>query len=312
MIIVIPALMGAGIATQSAINSKLKTVVQSPYLASTFSFFVGWLFLSILNGISHQPFGIDLTLLTTQPWWIWIGGFTAAFALTTNVLLFPILGSVQTSVLPIVGQIIVSVIIDQFGLFHSPQSNLSVIKLLGIGALVLGMLLATGGLKKKTNFEKNSQHKNSKLFWQLLGVVAGGLLSVQSAVNGRLGVVLKSPIHAAALSFLVAFIVVLVISVKSANSIKQQIILGFGAPRQDWWILCGGLLGSSYVALSAWLVPILGTGKVIIIALFGQLLCSALIDQFGWFKANMKRIERLQIVGLLVMLVGIVLVQLAA
>jgi len=38
--------------------------------------------------------------------------------------------------------------------------------------------------------------------------------------------------------------------------------------------------------LSAHLVPVIGTEKVIVIALFGQLLVSALIDNFDWFSVT--------------------------
>nr|WP_048000658.1 DMT family transporter [Lactiplantibacillus herbarum] len=74
------------------------------------------------------------------------------------------------------------------------------------------------------------------------------------------------------------------------------------------WI--GGLLGSSYVMLSAQLVPVIGTEKVIIIALFGQLLVSALIDDFGWLSAVKKPISRLQIWGLILMLIAIIVINL--
>lgn len=54
----------------------------------------------------------------------------------------------------------------------------------------------------------------------------------------------------------------------------------------------------------------MGTGAVIIIALFGQLTFSALIDNYGWLGAIQHPVSREQIIGLTLMLIGIVYVNL--
>jgi transporter family-2 protein len=307
----VPVVMGAGIASQSAINSRLKEQTHSPYVASMFSFLVGFLFLLLLTRLSQRPIGVPIKLISQQPWWLWFGGVTAAFALTTNVLLFPILGSIQTTVLPVVGQILMSLIIDQLGLFHSPKVPLNVIKLSGVIILILGMLLATKMIRRKDEFEQRVNKATSQRGWQILGVLAGALLAVQAAINGYLGAVLNSPVHGAMISFLIAFVILMVISLGTKQPILKGVTVAVHHTHKESWIWSGGLLGSSYVFLSAWLVPKLGTGQVIIIALFGQLVFSMLIDQFGWFKANVNRISRLQIIGAIAMLLGTVMVKLA-
>ncbi|ARN96698.1 DMT family transporter [Levilactobacillus brevis] len=305
----IPIAMGAGIASQSAINSRLKVYTRSPYVASTVSFLVGFIFLALLTWLSGQPLGISIVVVQQNPWWIWIGGVTAAFALTTNVLLFPILGSIQTSVLPIVGQIFMSLIIDQFGLFYSPLSRLTILKGLGVVVLILGMLLATAVLRVHDAFEQKTAATQRQLGWQILGVVAGALLAIQSAINGYLGTVLHSPIHGTMISFLIAFGLLLVVSLVSHQPIRQGLSTAVKAGKREWWIWLGGLLGSSYVLLSAWLVPILGTSQVIIIALCGQLVFSTLIDRFGWLRAVRHSVSRAQVIGLVLMLLGTILVK---
>ena len=54
---------------------------------------------------------------STEPWWIWIGGALGVIYLTGNIVLFPKLGSVQTVIMPILGQIVMSMLIDNFGWF---------------------------------------------------------------------------------------------------------------------------------------------------------------------------------------------------
>lgn len=310
LISLIPMLMGGEIAAQSAINTKLKNEVGSPFLASTISFFVGTIFLSVLLAFMRPTISLSSTLIVNNPWWIWIGGFTSAFALTANVLLFTHLGSVQTSVLPIVGQIIMSVIIDQFGLFQSPQSSLTPLKIVGVLILLLGALFSANIGIKRSLIERSEKRTTSNWPWQLIGLIAGALLAVQAAVNGRLGYVLNSSALAAWVTCLVAFISLLVVDLVLKVSIVKGIRGAMHATSKNWWMWIGGLLGSSYVMLSAQLVPVIGTEKVIIVALFGQLLVSALIDNFGWFSAAKKPISRLQIWGLVLMLIAIIVINL--
>lgn len=303
----IPAFMGGEIAAQSAVNSKLQNEVGSPYLASTISFFIGTSFLSILSIITHQIVSISVDLILNNPWWMWVGGLTSAFSLTANVLLFSRLGSVQTSVLPIVGQIVMSMIIDQFGLFHSTKESLNIIKIFSILILLIGALLSANIITRKSPIEKlaESQHHNN-LFWQIIGIISGALLSIQAAVNGYFGKTIHSSILAAWFTCLVAFLSLLIISLLFRIQLRKGIKKAIQSTSQNWWIWIGGLLGSSYVMLSAQLVPIMGTGKVIIIALFGQLTFSTLIDNFGWLSASQHHVSKSQILGLLLMLIGII------
>lgn len=300
--------MGGEIAAQSAVNANLKNISGSAMLASTISFFVGSSFLTILLLVMQPKLPLTATLITDNPWWMWLGGLTSAFALTTNIVLFARLGSVQTAVLPIVGQIIMSVIIDQFGLFHSPSAKLTLLKFIGVLILLLGAGLSANVMVKKSPIEQVSRKTSRQWFWQLLGLIAGAGLAVQAAVNGYLGHVLNSSALAAWLTCLVVFIILLIVTLLK----KVPIVTGLKkAQRQTsnhWWLWIGGLLGSSYVMLSAQLVPLIGTGKVIVIALFGQLTFSALIDNFGWFAAPKQPITRLQLLGLNLMLVAIIVV----
>lgn len=56
-------------------------------------------------------------------------------------------------------------------------------------------------------------------------------------------------------------------------------------------------------------MPILGTGQVVILALFGQLVFSALIQQFGWFNSRVIKMSRSQGIGTVIMFVGILLIK---
>lgn len=301
LLALIPVLMGSGLAMQTAVNSKLRSYVGSPYLASAVSFTVGAVFLIVLTLLSGVNPLVSFSTVTSNPWWIWLGGLLGVIGLTVNLLLFPKLGSIQTAVLPIFGQIIMGIIIDQFGLFSSPQSNLTVVKAVGLVLVAVGMLIATGML---SHHQKAATTGRPNILWQLLGIGAGLLMATQTAINGHLGVVLGSSVHAAMISFtvgaLILIVLVAVLRVPLTGLVKAQ-----RAGRSYWWIWLGGFLGALYVFGSAWLVPQIGTGQVVVIALFGQLFFSALIDHFGLFESLVNKVAVARIIGLITMFLGV-------
>lgn len=187
LLALIPVFMGSGLAIQTAINSRLGSVSGSSFLASMVSFVVGATFLNILLILTGTSPLVSTTTITSNSWWIWLGGVLGVIGLTTNILLFPKLGSVQTAVLPIFGQIVMGQIIDQFGLFKSPISKFTTIKLVGLVLVAGGMLLATGAFMPKDKMAKKQHHL---LPYQLLGIFAGVLTATQTAINGHLGVIL--------------------------------------------------------------------------------------------------------------------------
>lgn len=307
---ILPLAMGIFIASQTAINSRLTSHNHLPLVTSTISFATGSLFLGILTLCSGQGLGIRLGVILDTPWWSWLGGLTAAFALTCNILLFKHLGSVETTLYPVIGQIIMSLVIDQFGWFGSLQQRMTWHKGLGLVFLIAGLLIFIN----LVNFHRTVKEADAKLSpqlgWQLLGIFAGVDLAIQNAVNARLGQAFHSPLHAAFVSFGVSFILLLFFNlVRGAGiicAIRQTLARQSG---REWWIWLGGLLGSSYVGLSSVLVPILGTGQVVILALFGQLVFSALIQQFGWFNSRVIKMSRSQGIGTVIMFVGILLIK---
>lgn len=123
--LIIGILAGVGIAFQSAVNARLRLHLGTPFLTSFVSFAVGLSFLLILSFLLNKPLQIQQTSLIDAPFWVWTGGFLGMFALTVNVLIFPKLGGVQTAVMPILGQVIMGILIDNFGWLNAPQITFS-------------------------------------------------------------------------------------------------------------------------------------------------------------------------------------------
>lgn len=306
--------IGIGLAMQTAINSQLRKFVLSPYIASMISFVVGAVILAVTIVISGTPFSIPLDVFMNQPIWIWFGGLFGVIGLTTNILLFPKIGSVQASVMPILGMIVMGMLIDHFGWFNSMIQPFTSNRIIGVILLLLGIfftVVLTEIIAKRhspTKQAKDTEITKGQWFWRLIGIGAGMLMSAQAAINGQLRSVLDSPVHAAFVSFFIgAVLLITVVGLKerSYTSIKNPF-----KQKAPWWIWLGGLFGGSYVLINIYLVGQIGTGQTVILALFGQLAGSLLVERFGLLRSNRGQITIVHILGLLLMLGGVVLIQL--
>lgn len=307
---------------QTCLNSRLRESVGSPFLSSLFSFAGGTLFLILL------VLGIDHSLLFSpdavagQPAWIWLGGLFGVIGLTTNILIFPKLGGVQTTVIPITGQILMGLVIDHFGLFESAQSSLTPLRALGALLVLAGalgtVLLGKSALKTPRPVSENTssmpviaqEARVSSNLWgyRALALLAGLLMASQSAINGHLGQIIGSSVKAALISFAVG--TVALIGIALAMRLKVRVQIPTGKTSNPWWMRAGGVLGAFYVFGMAYLVPVLGTGLTVILALTGMMAGSLLVDKFGLLQAPKRPVTLLQVLSLAVMLAGIALIRL--
>ncbi|MFH7826255.1 DMT family transporter [Kluyvera chengduensis] len=109
----------------------------------------------------------------------------------------------------------------------------------------------------------------------LLAVLGGATLSVQAAINGRLGSqvgVLKS-------AFLTFSVGALVTALLIFYFEPVQAVTLLDVPK---WQLMGAMLGVPYIVIMVVAVQRIGTGIATVAVIFGQLAMSMLIDHFGW------------------------------
>lgn len=302
--------IGFGLPLQTAINSKLRKIVGSPLLSSMVSFTVGTIFLTLATLLLTHGLTINLLLFKQQPWWIWIGGLLGVIYLTGNIVLFPYLGSVQTVIMPVVGQLIMSMLIDNFGWFDSPQHTLNLVRLGGCALVFIGVIMAVAAasLFKNRHKQFDTVSKSPHRFlWQLAGIFTGMLSAMQTAINGHLGVVLASAEKAALISFLVGTVALWLLVIIREHGIHLKPAFSTSHP---WWIWIGGIIGALFVLGNAFLVPVIGTGLAVVIVLFGMITGSLLVDHFGWLGADRILIEPIQLLGIIVMLAGVILIKL--
>lgn len=312
--ILIGLVIGIGLPMQTSINSRLRAAVGSPFLASMVSFGIGTVFLAVMTLLDHRSLLIGGSFISNQPFWLWLGGLLGVIYLTGNIILFPKLGSVQTVIFPVLGQILAGIMIDDLGLFYSPVSRLTVVRGLGALLVLLGVTVTVAGnswVERITGqagletVEEESPQSAHLMLWRLFGVLAGMLSATQTAVNGHLGEVLGSKIQAAYISFLVGTITLIIIVLVVRPQLRFQRVNG----HTPWWMWIGGLLGALFVLGNVYLVPIIGTGFAVIIVLIGLMIGSLLIDQFGWLSSEKNPVTLLQVGGLLIMIIGVMIIR---
>ncbi|WP_233449205.1 DMT family transporter [Levilactobacillus suantsaii] len=312
--IVMGVVIGLILPLQTSINSRLRQSVGSPFMASLISFTVGSGFLAVITLLIDHRLFFTPHLFSQQPAWLWLGGVFGVVYLTGNILLFPKLGSVQTVILPMFGQILMGLLIDNFGWFHAKVSPFTTVRGGGALLVLLGVIvtvaLSDWLLKRRAALDAapTTTASASLWLWRLLGIGAGMLGAAQSAINGHLGLVLRSSLDAAFISFFVGALTLLVINLLLRSS--RQLTQPTDRPN-PWWMWVGGVIGALFVLGNVYLVPILGTGLTVVIVLVGLMGGSLLIDNFGWLESQRNPVTLVQIVGLLIMVGGVALIHLA-
>ncbi|WP_455631262.1 DMT family transporter [Megamonas sp.] len=307
MFILLGILMGLGLPLQTGINARLTHKLGSPYNASFVSFIIAFIFLLLLVFITEQNYSIPFGELAGEPLWIWMGGVCGVIFLTGNIVLFARLGGVQTVIFPVLGQILMGLIIDNFGLFYAPQTDLTLLRVLGAILVLLGVINVVMAKKTPDNNLLNKPKRQHTLLWQIFGIIAGMLSTVQTAVNGHLGIILASPVKAAVISFIIGIALLAVICVIILLQRKTVPALRIEPRRREnypWWIWLGGILGGLFVLTNAYLSNIIGTGMTIIAILIGSTSGGLIIDCFGLLGSERKPVGMRQIFGIIIMIIG--------
>lgn len=307
MFILLGILMGLGLPLQTGINARLTHKLGSPYNASFVSFIIAFIFLLLLVFITEQNYFIPFGELAGEPLWIWMGGVCGFIFLTGNIVLFARLGGVQTVIFPVLGQILMGLIIDNFGLFYAPQTDLTLLRVLGAILVLLGVINVVMAKKTPDNNLLNKPKRQHTLLWQIFGIIAGMLSTVQTAVNGHLGIILASPVKAAVISFIIGIVLLAVICVIILLQRKTVSTLRIEPRHREnypWWIWLGGILGGLFVLTNAYLSNIIGTGMTIIAILIGSTSGGLIIDCFGLLGSERKPVGMRQIFGIIIMIIG--------
>ncbi|KAA8700899.1 DMT family transporter [Pseudomonas proteolytica] len=133
----------------------------------------------------------------------------------------------------------------------------------------------------------------------VLVVAAGAVLSVQAAINGRLGQtvgVLRSSLVTFSVGTLVTGLLILFFEPAQAVSLLE-------VPK---WQLTGALFGVVYMMVMVGAVPIVGTAVATVAVIVGQLAMGMLIDNFGWMGNTAIELSASRVLAMLCLALALV------
>lgn len=133
----------------------------------------------------------------------------------------------------------------------------------------------------------------------VLVVAAGAVLSVQAAINGRLGQtvgVLRSSLVTFSVGTLVTGLLILFFEPAQAVSLLE-------VPK---WQLTGALFGVVYMMVMVGAVPMVGTAVATVAVIVGQLAMGMLIDNFGWMGNTAIELSTSRVLAMLCLALALV------
>ena len=296
--------LGMLVPVQTAANGRLRGRVQSAWVATLISFAVSSLVLMGVGVAAGLPLLPTDAQMMAAPWWSWGGGLIALLTITAYMYLFRELGMLQATILPIVGQLVFSLVIDHFGLFRAVQIGLTPLRALAVALLLVGTVLA---LARPGQRGTPHVYRPRTVALQALGVGCGCLLASMGAIYGALGRALGSAALASACSFVIATVAMLLCCTVSGQVKAVPRAFSKQAP---WWMWLGGIVGAVSVFGTAWLLPQMGAGVFFMLLLIGQILQGLCMEWRGWLGAAQRRISAVQGAGILLMLAAILIIKL--
>ena len=132
---------GFCLAIQPAINGHLGIGIPSSIQAALISFFIGTLLLLLINILLKQMGNIKQVFIPKAPWWFYIGGFLGALYVFFAIILTPKIGAGAFVILVLIGQMLVSLLIDNYGLLLSKKRKVSRIQVIGLAVMLLGAVI---------------------------------------------------------------------------------------------------------------------------------------------------------------------------
>lgn len=259
---------------QSRANGELAGFTNSGLEAAVISFGSGLIILSVMVVASAKVReGIGRILAQVRsgefPRWQIFGGVMGGFFVGVQTSTVPVIGVALFSVAVVAGQSVNSLVVDRIGLGPAGVTAITPIRVTSALLAISGVGIAVSGRLSGSEFE---------LLPVLMALIAGAIIAIQQAINGRVGVVTRNAFSAAWFNFIFGTTALLVASTINIAGSNMSLQSPAGAP---WWAFTGGALGVIFIATSVWVVPRIGVLLFALISISGQLTGALVLDVFA-------------------------------
>jgi transporter family-2 protein len=134
--------VGAGVSfvMQQAVNADLRATLGSAAWAGFVSYLGGTLCMLVL-AVAIRDSVPSAAVMARTNWWAWSGGLFGAIYIAVSILLVPRLGTATFVALLIAGQMIASLVFDNFGWVGLAERPADPLRIFGALLLVGGVIL---------------------------------------------------------------------------------------------------------------------------------------------------------------------------
>lgn len=252
---------GALVAVQARINGELGQQLHDALLAAAVSFGSGLLVIAAIVA-ARRSGRAAWGRLRDVPWWSRLGGIGGATLVAAGAYAAPRIGVALLTVAMVAGQTTGGLLVDRAGLGPGGRHALTVPRVAGALLCVVAVVLSVAG--------KGGDAQATLL---VLVVVAGLLISLQQALNGRVRAHTRDAGVTTLLNFLVGSAALAV-----AYLLFSSHDVGRWPGPDQWWLYLGGSLGVVFIAMAAVTVRTLGVLRLGLATVAGQLVGAIVLD----------------------------------
>ena len=133
------------------------------------------------------------------------------------------------------------------------------------------------------------------MLYVLLSLLAGLLVTIQTAFNTRLGKDLDNPAFVSMASCVIGSVGLGLYMLIARIALPRWGILAQEPP----WLWVGGAFGATYVLISVFSTPKIGVGTLTALVIAGQMILSVIFDHFGFLGLDRHPLNAGRIVAVL-------------
>ena len=285
------------IAFQARANGELSHLLGNPIQAATVSFGSGLFVISLVaakhHGMKQGLAGIKRGIAEggLQRWNLFAGMLGGIFvSIQTNTV--PLIGVAVYSVASISGQTASSLIVDSLGLAGGTKKNITFRRIFASLITVLAVLVSV--------WDRIDANDLSLIPVALAGI-AGGIVGIQRALNGKINIYSGQHWTTSLLNFIMGtgFLLILTAILIPTGHYEFKAL-----PSTPLWIYTGGVLGVIYIAYSATIVQQLGVLASTLLSVGGNLFGALLIDWL--FPAHGVKVSAWLVAGIALSFAGVI------
>lgn len=280
---------------QSPTNTELSRHVGN-LQATTISFGGGMIILFVAVLLAGNG---DLTAIGDASLWQVIGGLYGTFMVFVITVAVPVLGIALITTFIMLGQMFIGMLIDGFGLFLVPQSEISTARILGCIIVVIGIFFVLMGRRETAANVKMGLKTVAVSVLSFIAGIGGG---IQAPTNAALSTHVGT-LEASFISFTGGFIIIFTVTlIASGGKLK-----GLRSNGVKPWMVIGGFYGCFAVLSGIIATPVIGVALSLACTLLGQLACGILVDSTGILRSAKIKMNAWRIIGVLIISIGVIL-----